>query len=133
MMTDPIADMLTRIRNAVSVERPQVDMPVSKVKQGVAEVLKREGFIWDWTTEKIESQPVGQMRIELKYGPSGEKVIRHIKRISKPGCRVYSRAKDLRPVLNGLGISILSTSRGVMSDREARQQKLGGEVLCEVW
>jgi small subunit ribosomal protein S8 len=108
-------------------------MPVSKVKKGVADVLKREGFIWDWTTEKIESHPVGQMRIELKYGPSGEKVIRHIKRVSKPGCRVYTRAKDLKPILNGLGISILSTSRGVMSDREARQQKLGGEVLCEVW
>lgn len=130
-MTDPIADMLTRIRNAVSVERPQVEMPVSKVKKGVAEVLKREGYIWDWTTE--EASPIGQLRIELKYGPSGEQVIRKIKRVSKPGCRVYSRAKDLRPVLNGLGISILSTSQGVMSDREARQQKIGGEVLCEIW
>ena len=106
-------------------------MPVSKVKKGVAEVLKREGYIWDWTEE--ESKPVGQLRIELKYGPSGEQVIRKVRRISKPGCRVYSRAKDLRPVLNGLGISILSTSQGVMSDREARQQKLGGEVLCEIW
>ena len=131
MMTDPIADMLTRIRNAVSVERPQVEMPISKVKQGVAEVLKREGYIWDWEFE--EAQPVGHLRIELKYGPSGEKVIRNIRRISKPGCRVYTRSKDLRPVLNGLGISILSTSKGVMSDREARQQKIGGEVLCEVW
>lgn len=130
-MTDPIADMLTRIRNAVSVERPQVEMPVSKVKKGVAEVLKREGYIWDWTTE--EASPIGHLRIELKYGPSGEQVIRKIKRVSKPGCRVYSRAKDLRPVLNGLGISILSTSQGVMSDREARQQKIGGEVLCEIW
>jgi small subunit ribosomal protein S8 len=73
------------------------------------------------------------LRIDLKYGPSGEKIIRHIRRVSKPGCRVYSRAKDLRPVLNGLGISILSTSRGVMSDREARQQKVGGEVLCQIW
>ena len=131
MMTDPIADMLTRIRNAVSVERPQVEMPVSKVKKGVAEVLKREGYIWDWECE--EGKPVGSLRIELKYGPSGEKVIRKIRRISKPGCRVYRGAKDLRPVLNGLGISIVSTSRGVMSDREARQQKIGGEVLCEVW
>ena len=131
MMTDPIADMLTRIRNAVSVERPLVEMPVSKVKQGVADVLKREGYIWDWVTE--EATPVGQLKIELKYGPSGEQVIRKIRRVSKPGRRVYSRAKDLRPVLNGLGISILSTSKGVMSDREARQQKLGGEVLCEVW
>ncbi len=131
MMTDPIADMLTRIRNAVSVERPHVEMPVSKVKQGVADVLKREGFIWDYSTEAAE--PVGQLQINLKYGPSGEKIIRHIKRVSKPGCRVYSKAKDLRPVLNGLGISILSTSRGVMSDREARTQKVGGEILCEVW
>ena len=130
MMTDPIADMLTRIRNAVSVERPNVVMPISKVKTGVAEVLKREGFIWDWAAE--EAEPVGQLRINLKYGPSGEHVIRHLKRVSKPGCRVYSRAKDLPPILNGLGISILSTSRGVMSDREARAQKVGGEVLCEV-
>ena len=131
MMTDPIADMLTRIRNAVSVERPHVEMPLSKVKRGLAEVLKREGYIWDWA--EVDSEPVKHIRIELKYGPSGEKVIQHIKRVSKPGCRVYSRSKELRPVLNGLGISIISTSSGVMSDREARQQKLGGEVLCEVW
>ncbi len=133
MMTDPIADMLTRIRNAVSVERPQVDMPISKVKRGVADVLKREGFIWDWSEVSDQTQPVASLRIELKYGPAGEKVIRRIRRISKPGCRVYSRSTELRPVLNGLGISILSTSHGVMSDREARQQKVGGEVLCEVW
>ena len=130
-MTDPIADMLTRIRNAVSVERPHVEMPISKVNRGVAEVLKREGYIWDWT--EVDADPVKQLRIELKYGPSGEHVIRKLKRISKPGCRVYSRSKDLRPVLDGLGISIVSTSSGVMSDREARQQKLGGEVLCEVY
>lgn len=131
MMTDPIADMLTRIRNAVCVERPHVDIPSSKVKQGVADVLKREGYIWDWV--EVASEPVGQLRIELKYGPSGEKVIRHIKRVSKPGCRIYRGARDLRPVLNGLGISILSTSQGVMSDREARTKKVGGEVLCEIW
>ena len=131
MMTDPIADMLTRIRNAVSVERPTVDVPVSKVKRGLAEVLKREGFIWDWA--EVEEQPRSHLRIELKYGPTGERLIRHLKRVSKPGCRVYSRSKDLKPILNGLGISILSTSRGVISDREARQQKIGGEVLCEVW
>ncbi len=131
MMTDPIADMLTRIRNAVSVERQHVDMPVSKLKRGVADVLKREGFIWDW--KEVQSEPAAQLRIELKYGPSGEHVIRQIKRVSKPGCRIYSRAKDLRPVLNGMGISILSTSKGVVSDREARQKKLGGEVICQVW
>ncbi len=131
MMTDPIADMLTRIRNAVRVERPNVDMPLSKVKQGLADVLKREGYIWDW--QEVEEQPVNQLRIELKYGPNGERVIQKIQRISKPGCRVYRKARELRPVLNGLGIKILSTSRGVVSDREARQRKLGGEVLCEVW
>ncbi|MCP4079557.1 MAG: 30S ribosomal protein S8 [Planctomycetaceae bacterium] len=133
MMTDPIADMLTRIRNAVSVERPSVEMPVSKVKKGLAEVLKREGYIWDWAEVQEEDDKFSKLRIELKYGPSGEKVIQKIKRISKPGCRVYSRSRDLRPILNGLGISILSTSQGVMSDREARQQKVGGEVLCEIW
>jgi small subunit ribosomal protein S8 len=133
MMTDPIADMLTRIRNAVRVERPFVEMPLSKVKRGVAEVLKREGYIWDWREEQPEGQPVKQLAIDLKYGPNGERVIRHIKRVSKPGRRVYSRATELRPILNGLGISIISTSRGVISDREARQKKLGGEVLCELW
>jgi small subunit ribosomal protein S8 len=133
MMTDPIADMLTRIRNAVRVERPLVEMPLSKVKRGVAEVLKREGYIWDWREEATDGAPVKQLTIDLKYGPNGERVIRHIKRVSKPGRRVYSRATELRPILNGLGISIISTSRGVISDREARQKKLGGEVLCELW
>ncbi len=131
MMTDPIADMLTRIRNAVRVERPHVEMPLSKVKRGLAEVLKREGYIWDW--EEIESQPVRLLRLHLKYGPNGERVIQHARRVSTPGRRIYSRSSKLRPVLNGLGIQILSTSRGVVSDREARQRKLGGEVLCEVW
>ncbi|MEM9353203.1 MAG: 30S ribosomal protein S8 [Planctomycetota bacterium] len=133
MMTDPIADMLTRIRNAVRIERPEVEMPLSKVKRGVAEVLKREGYIWDWREEDIEGKPSKQLHIDLKYGPNGERVIRHIKRVSKPGRRVYSRSTSLKPILNGLGISIISTSRGVVSDREARQKKLGGEVLCELW
>jgi small subunit ribosomal protein S8 len=131
MMTDPIADMLTRIRNAVRVERPVLDIPDSKVKRGLADVLKREGYIWDWHV--IEATPAPALRIELKYGPNGERVIQRIRRISKPGRRVYSRAKDLRPVLGGLGIRILSSSRGVISDREARQRNLGGEVLCEIW
>lgn len=131
MMTDPIADMLTRIRNAVRVERPNVDMPLSKVKRGVAEVLKREGYIWDF--EEIQGQPIKHLRVHLKYGPNGERLIRHIRRISKPGRRVYSGHADLKPVLRGLGISILSTSRGMVSDREARQRRLGGEVLCEIW
>ena len=105
--------------------------PLSKVKRGLADVLKREGYIWDW--EEVQDQPASHLRLHLKYGPNGERVIRHVKRVSKPGRRVYSPSNSLKPVLNGLGISILSTSRGVVSDREARQRKLGGEVLCEVW
>ena len=103
MMTDPVADMLTRIRNGVSVERPHVDMPLSKVKRGLADVLKREGYIWDW--QEVERKPVNGLRLDLKYGPNGERVIRKIRRVSKPGRRVYSRASELAPVLNGLGIS----------------------------
>jgi small subunit ribosomal protein S8 len=133
MMTDPIADMLTCIRNAVRIERPRVEMPLSKVKCGLAEVLKREGYIWDWREEHEDGAPSKQLSIELKYGPNGERVIRHIRRVSKPGRRVYSPATALKPILNGLGISNISTSRGVISDREARQRNLGGEVLCEVW
>jgi small subunit ribosomal protein S8 len=131
MLSDPIADMLTRIRNAVSVERPHVDIPLSKVKRGLADVLKREGYIWDW--QVVEGEPVHQLRLELKYGPNGEHVIQSIKRVSKPGRRVYRGSSELRPILNGMGITVLSTSSGVVSDREARQKKLGGEVLCEVW
>ena len=130
-MTDPIADMLTRIRNAVRIERPHVQVPASKVKRGLAEVLKREGYIWDWN--ESEKDKFSVIQIDLKYGPNGERVIRHIKRVSKPGRRIYNGATQLRPILNGLGISIVSTSHGVISDREARQQNLGGEVLCEVW
>ncbi len=131
MMTDPIADMLTRIRNAVRVERPHVDVPHSKFKRGVAEVLKREGYIWDF--EEIAGEPCGSLRVHLKYGPNGERVIRSIRRVSKPGRRVYKDVDGLKPILGGLGITILSTSRGVISDREARQRRLGGEVLCEIW
>ena len=131
MMTDPIADMLTRIRNGVRVEKPHVDMPVSKVKRGLAEVLKREGYIWDW--EEIDEKPVTLLRVHLKYGPNGERVIRRIRRVSKPGRRIYSGYTEMKPILGGLGISVVSTSRGVISDREARQRKLGGEVLCEIW
>jgi small subunit ribosomal protein S8 len=133
MLTDPIADMLTRIRNAITVERPHVDIPTSKVKRGLADVLKREGYIWDWQEQELESQPAKQLRLELKYGPNGEHVIQHIKRVSKPGRRVYRKATELRPVLNGLGITVISTSGGVISDREARQKNVGGEVLCEIY
>ncbi len=133
MMTDPLADMLTRIRNAVRIERPLVEMPVSKFKRGVADVLKREGFIWDWEEVEVKDKPVNDLRVVLKYGPNGEKVIRHIKRVSKPGRRIYRGFGDLKPVLGGLGITVVSTSKGVLSDREARQSKIGGEVICEVW
>lgn len=133
MLTDPIADMLTRIRNGVRVERPHVEVSTSKVKRGLADVLKREGYVWDWSEVEVEKSPVKQLRIELKYGPNGEKVIQDIKRVSKPGRRVYSKAKDLKPVLGGMGITIISTSTGVLSDREARQKNAGGEVICEVY
>ena len=103
----------------------------SNLKKNIAEVMKREGYIWDY--QIIEAQPVNVIRIQLKYGPNGERVIRHIKRVSKPGCRVYSSAEDLKPVLNGLGISVVSTSQGLMSDREAKAKKNGGEIICEIW
>ena len=131
MMTDPIADMLTRIRNAVSVERPHVEMPSSKVKRGIADVLKREGYIWDWAEE--DTKPARSLRIDLKYGPNGERVLQKVRRVSKPGRRVYQGADALRPVLNGMGITIISTSHGVVSDREARQKNIGGEILAEVY
>jgi small subunit ribosomal protein S8 len=132
MMTDPIADMLTRIRNAVRVERPFVDIPLSRVKRGIAEVLKREGYIWDYEIVQEEGAPVAILRLELKYGPNGEQIIQTIRRRSKPGRRMYARSRELRPVLGGLGISIISSSQGVISDREARTKNLGGEVLCEI-
>ena len=131
MMTDPIADMLTRIRNAIVVKRPHVDVPASKLKRGLAEVLKREGYIWDW--QEVEGDPVSNLRLELKYGANGEVVIQHIKRISTPGRRVYRKAKEMKPVLGGMGITIASTSSGIFSDREARQKNIGGEVLCEIY
>jgi small subunit ribosomal protein S8 len=131
MVTDPIADMLTRIRNAIVVKRPHVDVPASKLKRGLAEVLKREGYIWDW--QEVEGDPASQLRLELKYGANGEVVIQHIKRISTPGRRVYRKAKEMKPVLGGMGITIISTSSGIFSDREARQKNIGGEVLCEIY
>ena len=131
MMTDPIADMLTRIRNAVRVEKEILDFPYSKLKEGVVDVLKREGYIWNY--EVVDGEPSKTIRIQLKYSMSGERVIQSIRRISKPGRRVYSASKELRPVLNGYGITILSTNKGVVSDREARAQNIGGEVLCEIW
>lgn len=130
MLTDPIADMLTRIRNAVAIERPVVDIPSSQEKIGLAQVLQREGYIWDF--EVIEDKPVSHLRINLKYGPNGERVIQEIKRVSKPGCRVYRKAKELPVILQGLGITVLSTSQGILSNREAVSKGIGGEVLCSV-
>lgn len=130
MLTDPIADMLTRIRNAVAIERPVVEMPSSQEKIGLAQVLQREGYIWDF--EVVEEKPVNHLRINLKYGPNGERVIQEIKRVSKPGCRVYRKAKELPVILQGLGITVLSTSQGILSNREAVSKGIGGEVLCSV-
>jgi len=131
MMTDPIADMLTRIRNAIAIERAFVDVPISREKQSIADVLQREGYIWDY--EVIDQEPRGFLRIHLKYGPNGERVIQRIDRVSKPGRRVYSAASDLPEVLQGMGISIVSTNKGVLSNREAKEQTVGGEILCSVW
>jgi small subunit ribosomal protein S8 len=148
MMTDPLADMLTRIRNAVAIEKPAVEMPASGLKTKLAQVLKDEGYVADFQVgayrtgeggDEFVTDGVGLadakavLRVFLKYGPEGERVIRHIERISKPGCRRYAGYKDLRPVLDGLGIAVLSTSRGLMSDRKARTERVGGEVLCTVW
>jgi small subunit ribosomal protein S8 len=130
-MTDPIADMLTRIRNKARVRKDSVTMPASTLKIGVAQVLKEEGFIADFEVEPAKPAPL--LILRLKYGEAGEQVIRAIERVSKPGCRVYSRAKDLAPVVRGQGIQILSTPKGVLSDRAARRERVGGEVLCKVY
>ncbi len=131
MMTDPIADMLTRIRNAVRVEAPSVDIPYSRVKHAICKVLVEEGYVVQF--EVLDAAPRQTLRVQLKYGPEGEKLIRAIRRISKPGRRVYTPVRLLQPVLGGMGISVLSTSRGIMSDRQARVRRLGGEILCEVF
>jgi len=131
VMTDPIADMLTRIRNANMVRHESLELPASRIKREIAEILKREGFIRD--AEYIEDNKQGILRIFLKYGPNSEKVITGLKRISKPGLRVYVKADEVPRVLNGLGIAILSTSKGIMTDKEARKNRVGGEVLAYVW
>jgi len=130
MMTDTIADMLTRIRNCARIERPFVDMPSSKIRRGIAQVLKDEGFIWDF--EEVDTVPSKTIRLHLKYGPNGEKLITRIDRVSRPGCRRYTSYKHLKPILGGMGIQILSTPRGIISDRRARAEKVGGEVLALV-
>lgn len=130
-MTDPVADMLTRLRNANSAHHDTVSLPGSKLKQGIAEILKREGYIGDW---KVEDARVGTtITMSLKYGPNRERSIAGIKRVSKPGLRVYARSSEIPTVLGGLGIAILSTSSGLLTDREAESKGIGGEVLAYVW
>jgi small subunit ribosomal protein S8 len=131
MMTDPIADMLTRIRNASRIERPVVEMPASKIRRGIAQALKDEGYIWDF--DEVATKPAATLRLQMKYGPNGERLITKIQRVSKPGCRIYRGYKDLRPVLSGLGAYVLSTPKGIMSDRRAKAEKVGGEVLALIY
>ena len=130
IMTDPIADMLTRIRNALQQKHASVSMPASNEKKAIAQILKNEGFIVDFN---VEGDVKKTLNIELKYGPNNEKVISGLRRISKPGLRVYAKVENLPSVLNGLGIAIISTSNGMMTDKEARKNKLGGEVIAYVW
>lgn len=129
MMTDPIADLLTRIRNAHHAEKIALTMPGSKIKSAIAQVLKEEGYIEDFTAELVEGKP--SLTIKLKYY-EGEPVIEELKRVSKPGLRVYKGAEDLPQVNGGLGVAIISTSKGIMTDRAARSAGVGGEVLCSV-
>jgi small subunit ribosomal protein S8 len=131
-VTDPISDMLARINNAARVQAPAVEMPASKQKVALAELLRNEGFISSFETKSLGS-PTQKMRIVLKYGPQGERVIQGLKRISRPGLKVYRAAKKAPRVYGGLGISIISTSRGLMTDRQARKSNIGGEVIAQIW
>ena len=131
VMTDPIADYLTRIRNANMAKHDSVEIPASNIKKSISEILKREGFIRDY--EVADDNKQGVIKVFLKYGPNGERVISGLKRISKPGLRNYVSAEDLPKVLNGLGSAIVSTSAGVITDKEARQKNVGGEVIAYIW
>ena len=131
MTIDPIADMLTRMRNALSAKHKSVSIPVSKIKLNIAELLVKEGFI---SSYKVEGEGIkANIVIDFKFGPKGEKVINGLKRISKPGLRIYASCEDLPKVINGLGIAIVSTNKGLMTDRQARTENIGGEVLAYVW
>jgi small subunit ribosomal protein S8 len=132
-MTDPIADMLTRIRNGNVAFHDEVIMPSSKVKEALAKILEREGYIEGFAVEDQTDRPGKKLTIVMKYTPDRERTISGLKRVSKPGLRVYSKSTDVPRVLGGMGIAILSTNQGLMTDREARQRKVGGEVLCHVW
>jgi small subunit ribosomal protein S8 len=131
MMTDPVADMLTRIRNAGRAGHAETTLPSSRMKLAIARVLKDEGFIDEAQVEAAEGK--AQLRIRLRYGVEGQLLIDGIRRVSRPSCRIYVKAEAIPKVRNGLGISVLSTNKGVMSDRSAREQHVGGEILCEVW
>ena len=131
MMTDPIADMLSRIRNANNARHKSVEIPASKIKAEIARILLEEGYIKSY--DVLEEGPQGKINVELKYGNNDEKVISGIKRISKPGLRVYAKSTEIPRVLGGLGVAVISTSKGIMTDREARKEQVGGEVLCYVW
>ncbi|WP_406678760.1 30S ribosomal protein S8 [Moorella sp. ACPs] len=130
-MTDPIADFLTRIRNANMVYQEKVEVPASKMKRAIAEIMKNEGYIKNY--EYIEDNKQGILRIYLKYGPNKEKVITGIKRISRPGLRIYARKGEIPKVLGGLGVAIISTSKGILTDKQARREGVGGEVICYIW
>jgi small subunit ribosomal protein S8 len=132
-MTDPIADMLTRIRNANVAMRDEVRMPSSNLKENLAGLLRQEGYISAFRTEDNTDRPGATLVIEMKYSPERERVISGVKRVSKPGLRVYTKADKIPRVLGGLGVAVLSTSQGLMTDREARKRRMGGEILCYVW
>ncbi len=133
MMTDPIADMLTRLRNANMAFHDEVLMPSSKLKEALARILVREGYIAGFDVSKDATKPGQQLKIELKFTPDRKRTISGLRRVSKPGLRVYSGSTEVPRVLGGMGIAILSTNQGLMTDREARQRRVGGEVLCQVW
>lgn len=132
-MTDPVADLLTRIRNALQVKHDRLDVPTSKLKVAISRLLKQEGYIQDFEQVEVEGRPTKDLRIYLSYNEEGVPAIRHLARVSKPGRRVYRGADGIRPVLNGLGVALVSTSRGLLSDQDARRQRVGGEILCEIW
>ncbi len=131
VMTDPIADFLTRVRNASHARHEQVDIPASRVKEAIARILREEGFIQGF--ERIDEGPQGVLRVHLKYGPERKRVLMGLRRISRPGLRVYARRDQMPRVLGGLGVAVVSTSKGIVTDAEARRLGLGGEVLCYIW
>lgn len=130
-MTDPVADLLTRIRNGLSSKKAAVELPASKLKLEIVKILKEEGYISNFKV--TEDGPQGVLRVDLRYGSDGRPIITGIQRVSKPGLRVYVGSEGIKPVLGGLGVAILSTSRGLMTDLNARKDRVGGEILCKVW